>query len=429
MNYIILLFLYIFEQFVAYIYCNNKFIKKVSNSKVLIAYSLSFLVQYLVYFLDIPILNLLGFLLLNGLILFLCFKTTTLQALFNSVLLTAIMAGTEVFIIFIITYILKIDLSQINKDNLVLFITMCLTKSLYFFITYLFSKISIKESNKNSERSFALILVPISSIITMIAFTKISEISNFDDSINIIFVVVCLIQLFSNVAIFLLHEKVIKTIKSNAELKLEAEKAEIQYAYYTEIEKQNERSSILVHDIKNCLTNIKSLSNNSNNEEVIDYINSIYKIYSVEDIKQYTNNKLLNTIISRYANECSEKSIEFSADIRNINFSFLDDAELTALFDNLLQNSYEAAVNAEERFINLIVDIRNENYVIIKLSNSSSKEPKIIDDNLITTKSDYKIHGIGTKSIKKIVTKHNGSIAFNYDNESKVFTATIILAI
>ena len=429
MNSIIFFFLYIFEQFVAYIYCSNKFENKISNSKVFIAYSISFLVQYLINFLDIPTLNLIGFLVINGVIIFICFKTTALQALFNAVLLTAIMAGTEVFIMFIIIYILKIDLSQINKDNLILFIAMCLTKSLYFFIAYLFSKISIRESNKNSERSFALILVPISSIITMIAFTKISEISNFDDSINIIFVVVCLIQLFSNIAVFLLHEKVIKTIKRNVELKLEAEKAEIQYAYYTEIEKQNERSSILVHDIKNCLTNIKSLSNNSNNEEIIDYINSIYKIYSVEDIKQYTNNKLLNTIISRYANNCSENSIDFSADIRNNNFSFLDDAELTALFDNLLQKSYEAAIDADDKFINLVVDIRNENYVIIKLSNSSDKEPNIVDNNLITTKSNHELHGIGTKSIKKIVTKHNGSITFNYDNESKVFTATIILAI
>ena len=429
MNSIIFFFLYIFEQFVAYIYCSNKFENKISNSKVFIAYSISFLVQYLINFLDIPTLNLIGFLVINGVIIFICFKTTALQALFNAVLLTAIMAGTEVFIMFIIIYILKIDLYQISKDNLMLFIAMCLTKSLYFFIAYLFSKISIRESNKNSERSFALILVPISSIITMIAFTKISQMSNFNDRINIIFVAVCLIQLFSNIAVFLLHEKVIKTIKRNAELNLEAEKSKVQYAYYNEIKKQNEKSSILIHDIKNCLNNIKSLSNNSSNGEIINYIDSIYKLYSVENIREYSNNKLLNTIITRYADECKEKSINFSSDIKSVDFSFLDDAELTALFDNLLENSYEAAVCADDKFINLIVDIRNENYVMIKLSNSSDKEPNIVGNGLITTKSNRELHGIGTKSIKKIVNKHSGSINFNYNSESKVFTSTIILAI
>ena len=76
----------------------------------------------------------------------------------------------------------------------------------------------------------------------------------------------------------------------------------------------------------------------NDNSKAIEYIDSIYDGYDIKQIKKYSNNKLINVIVSRYAQLCYNNNIEFSADIRDVNFSFIKDSEITALFDNLFEN-------------------------------------------------------------------------------------------
>ena len=45
---------------------------------------------------------------------------------------------------------------------------------------------------------------------------------------------------------------------------------------------------------------------------------------------------------------------------------------------------------------------------------------------LITTKEDKKLHGFGTKSIKKIIKKYNAMYSWEYDEDNNEFVTTII---
>lgn len=56
----------------------------------------------------------------------------------------------------------------------------------------------------------------------------------------------------------------------------------------------------------------------------------------------------MNVIVSRYAQLCNDNNINLIVDIRNIDFSFITDSDLTALLDNLLENAYEAAKSSEK---------------------------------------------------------------------------------
>ena len=421
------IFAYIFEQFTSYIYCTNKFIKKAKSHYILFGYIISFIVQYSASFLENPLLNLTIFFLCNFFIVLSFFDSTVLQSLFTAFILSALMLITELLSVYIVDYLLGIDLFLFKSNQSIFFLITCSSKTFYFVISYLLSNISLKEHKVDSEKPYWLVLLPCISIITLYTLAKISSKINVDESLLYLFSIVSILQLISTIIVFLIYNRMIKTIKDNAELKIDNQNTKIKSDYYADIEKQYEKSSIIIHDIKNCLSYIKSLSEKNSNQEIINYINSVYNVYSVDTIKQYSKNKLLNTIISRYATKCFEDSITFSCDVRHIDFSFLDVAELTALFDNLLQNSYEAAIDTDEKFINLIVDIRNENYVMIKLSNSCIKEPRIINNNLITTKANTEIHGIGSKSIRNIVNRHDGSLQYNYDVKKKVFTSTVVL--
>ena len=200
----------------------------------------------------------------------------------------------------------------------------------------------------------------------------------------------------------------------NTELELEKQKLHINEEYYIELEKQYDSSNILIHDIKKCLGNIKGLLLQNDNSKAIEYIDSIYDGYDIKQIKKYSNNKLINVIVSRYAQLCYNNNIEFSADIRDVNFSFIKDSEITALFDNLFENAFEATKKCPNKFINIEVDYRNENYIFIKMLNSINNKPLFQNGVPITTKKDKKGHGIGIKSILKIVKKYHGNLDYTY---------------
>ena len=63
--------------------------------------------------------------------------------------------------------------------------------------------------------------------------------------------------------------------------------------------------------------------------------------------------------------------------------------------------------------------------MIIKISNSCYRKPKYINNILVSSKNTPRMHGIGTRSIKRVVAKYNGNLEIKYDNDTKTFTSVI----
>ncbi len=432
MNTICYLFIFIFEQFISFLYFKSKYTIKRNTWIVLFCYSLSFILQYVINLINIPYLNLLSFLICNLAIVLFCFNSTFKQSIFNVVLLEGIMMTTEIVVMYLFSSILGIDLLECKNNNLIIFLETATTKTLYFIITYIISK-SFEKNNHNSNSvnkySILLFLMPVSSIIVISSYAYLSFNYEINKTTNILFTCSSLIMLVSNIIIFIIHERIIDILIKNTELELEKQKTHINKEYYSELEKQYAASNILIHDIKKCLSNIKTLSVQGDNKQTIEYIDSIYKGYEIKKIRQYSNNKLVNVIVSRYAQLCYENNIDFFADIRNIDFSFIKDSEITALFDNLFENAFEAAQKSFEKFLKIEIDYKNENYIFIKISNSTSIKPYFQKGIPVTTKENKKHHGIGTKSISRIVKKHNGNLEYNYIENKNIFVTSILLKI
>lgn len=420
---------YFFEQFISYQYFNNKFEQKRNKKIIFLIYLSSFLFQFVVSFFNAPYSNLIAFFLSNLFVSMFCFDIKWKQSIFNVFLLTAIMISTELLAMYSFTVLLKIDLLECKDNDLILFIETVSTKTLYFLVANLFSKFAQKETKELKDYSIFLFILPATSVITTASFAYLSFKLEIDYTTNVLFVVLCLILLLSNIIIFLIHEKIIDTLTVNTELQLEKQKEKINREYYKKLEQQYDSSSILIHDIKRILANIKTLSLTENNENISEYINSIYHGYEIQSLQQYSKNKLANIIISRYASLCQDNNIDFNIDIRDIDFSFIPESDLTALLDNLLENSYEASKISSKKEINLIIDRRNEKYMIIKISNYSESSPKIKGNTIITSKENKMFHGIGTKSIERIVKRYDGNIKCNYSEDEHIFSVTILLKI
>lgn len=430
MNTICYLFIFIFEQFISYLYFKSKYEFKRKTWIIFICYFISFIVQYTTNLFNSPYLNLLSFFVCNLSIVLICFSSTLKQSLFDVVMLEGIMITTEVVIMYLFSSILEIDLLECKNNELIIFLETAATKILYFIIAYIISRFSKKADKYKSvinKYSVLLFLMPVSSILVISSYAYLSFNYNVNITTNFLFTFSSLIMLISNIIIFIIHERIIDVLIKNTELELEKQKLHINEEYYIELEKQYDSSNILIHDIKKCLGNIKGLLLQNDNSKAIEYIDSIYDGYDIKQIKKYSNNKLINVIVSRYAQLCYNNNIEFSADIRDVNFSFIKDSEITALFDNLFENAFEATKKCPNKFINIEVDYRNENYIFIKMLNSINNKPLFQNGVPITTKKDKKGHGIGIKSILKIVKKYHGNLDYTYIENENIFVTTILL--
>ena len=427
MAYICYILTYIFETLISIMYFSQKSECKHSNIHIVMGSTASVVIQFALSLSGIHYLNLLASILCNFLFCLLLYKTTIFQSLFNVLVLASTMLITELCVFYISRFVFGISISEHTNNNLTLWIQMASSKLLYFLVAYLIANLSTKENRTNLLKSLSLILLPLASISVLLGIVRITELFTLPDSVFLILSVATFLLLYSNLIVFWVHESIIKTEKENMEYKLQTQKAELDIEYYTILQNQYENSNILIHDIKRHLLSIKELANVNDCDNINAYIDNLYNEYQIKYLKKYSNHPIINAIINRYMMLCKDLGIDFYCDVRDIDFSFISNANLTSILDNLLENAFEATKESKNKTIELSIRKTNVNFVVIQLENSCSQSPKLKKGELQTTKANKDIHGYGIKSIKRIAKDYDGMINHSYDPETMIFTFTVVL--
>ncbi|RGM21658.1 MULTISPECIES: sensor histidine kinase [Eubacteriales] len=423
---------HIFEAIISYIFFSNKFTSKLNNNAMFLCFFSSSLVQFIINLVsDNNFTNLIGFIACNILLCIFCFNTNIFQSIYATILLTSIMFITEMCVLFLAMIIFKIDFSNIESNSMTFVLVSGSSKLLFFFVAYFVSKLSIKENKENLKlnKTNMLFFLPMASILIMGGMSYIALKYELDEYAYILFVVGTILLMYSNIVVFLVHESVLQTQAENTSLKLQKQKSEIDTEYYSILQNQYENSNILIHDIKRHLLSIKELSNEKDFEGINKYIDNLYENYQIKYLRIYSDNKLINAIINRYMNTCKDKTIDFYCDIRDIDFSFMSDNDITSLLDNLLENAIEATQNANNKKIELTVKPINTNYIVINAWNYCSSAPNLKDGKLQTTKSNKFIHGYGIKSIERIAKQYDGNVSHSFNPDEMKFTLSVVLKI
>ena len=199
------------------------------------------------------------------------------------------------------------------------------------------------------------------------------------------------------------HDYAVKSRRYAEQTKNEYQLWKNRDEYYSELEEQNKGSRA-------------------------DYISEISDDYNVSNPIDYCKDATLNLITHRFYEKCKANGIRFDVNIREIKLDFMTAPDVTALFDNLLENAFEAAIISEEKQIDFTAYLRNQNFIIIHLTNSCDVKPEYENGELKTTKSSP-FHGIGTRSIKRIVKKYDGDIDMSFNEQEGTFESVIMLRI
>ena len=420
---VISVFSYIIEFLTALIYFND-----ISNPKikrkyaVLIGAGLYFAGYIIFNTVGRPILNAFIFILINFLFSLLCYETGIKASILSSLFLTAMMSGTEFLTMNILSFAHEGDINAYKSNIATLTVMLLFSKTMYFSVSKLSTTLGFYlGAVKKSRVPAFLFLFPLCSLVVLETFWII--LSNNEVSKTVEFVVYSssIAMVLSVILTFVFYGRTTKQLAEFYKAQNENQRIATDAAYYAILDKQNEELKTVLHDEKNHLSVIKSLANQP---EVSEYIDQIYGQIAENSLFGNTGNKILDLIINKYQYICKNAGIDFYVSIKTANLSYIESSDLTTLLGNILDNAVEAAKNSEHRKIDLSLNKMN-GFDILTCINSSSNKPRVVGNNLKTTKKEANLHGLGIKSIKRIVKKYHGSFEWSYDDAQEEFTVYV----
>ena len=185
-----------------------------------------------------------------------------------------------------------------------------------------------------------------------------------------------------------------------------------------------EELKIIKHDLKHVLITISQLMSNNQLEEANNYIQNFTEIIdTVADTKKYSNNPIIDSVISYYVSYCEKNGIKFNLQLDEFeNTLNISDLDFSVFISNCLENAVNATNKLSKNKEISFSLINNKNRFIMQIKNTYNGKIKLDKNNypMATTKN----HGIGTTSIKWFIKKYNWDL--NYEISKTHFTISIL---
>lgn len=348
-------------------------------------------------------------------------KKTT--ALLHSLLLPLYMMVGEFVTIVIVSKVFNLDFNDFNNDMLVYGVELFFAKLIYFILCIISIRIFSKNENIKNQNYLSIIIVPISNSLIMLVFRYIIYKIEITSTIYYLWILSVCLLVATSFFVFIIYHRTIRKTQEIAELKIETQKYESEKKTFELVATANEEMRRISHDYRNQLIRISSMDDADKIHRYIEpYLCEIDTVMKVGISK----NPTLDFIIGKYTMICNNKKITFYVDVKSSNLSYIRDYELTSLMCNLLDNAVESAQKSEKKKISLRIVAKNQLQDILIISNSCDEAPKQKAGKLLTSKPDKQFHGIGSKSILRVVKKYNGVYDWEYREENKIFETTII---
>lgn len=412
---------------VAFIYgffdIQNKYSKKVA---VGISFSLIFAFSNLMTIISlswIETLSLLILLLIGILEYFYLGKTW--EHILISITVAILLALNDVCMLTLMSRVLGVEYNElVVKDNLSRFLAVMITKITYFLVVTII--VSLKKRYPFMLHRIELLMIFSTLIISIILISLVRNIIyKFNDFYNeFLIILFCLILL--NIIQYYIIIYISKKNIDEKNMALMHTQVEMQEKNIHNLEKQYNEITKIRHDMKNYLSCALNLAKKSDdNKELIEYLKNLSKnkIDSVVDYVQI-NRRILSIIINSKIGVAKSKNINvrclIMSELKNIS-----DIDIGILIANLFDNAIEACEKNKNKSEIVIKIWESGSYYCIKIVNTVETDILINNPNLVTSKKNKKIHGIGINSVRDIVHKYNGIM--NFEQKSDKFYVYISL--
>ena len=293
------------------------------------------------------------------------------------------------------------------------------SKLVLVFLYYIVVSRIWKKSLLGSKKQYGLYLVMFAY--SMINFLIVAIIAM--DEKPIILTVIMGCTLFANM--YFLHFIKYSDERNYYKMQLEMMEQQERIQYENNMiqsEKYNEAVSIL-HDVDKHMKMIENLYQEDLKREALNYTNQIRQMLQPLVPFRYTDNHVLNCLLSDKKRVADRNDITFKIETDDVNIDFMKPIDITILFGNLIDNAIEASKACnKKRYIGLFIKEHNE-MLSVRIENYIEK-PVLIKNGIIDDTND-KRKGVGILNIQRCIEFYLGSII--YKSSDQMLVCDIIL--
>lgn len=272
---------------------------------------------------------------------------------------------------------------------------------LLIFICELFTEKIINE-RKHIEniQNFSLALVPICSIfmLCLLIYIKASTVFGL--------VIISVGLIMANFLIFHLYNMLSSTLSQKYENEVLRQKIQ-NYSNQIEIMLQGEEKvKALRHDMKHHMSELKLMAMENENKEIQRYIEDMEAFMENPNEIVSSGNVEIDSVLN-YMLQRAKKELHIVNAKVQIPAAVSHFFDLNVILGNLLENAIEAAMQTEEKQLDVSIKLK-QGVLWIKIENSFHGRLKKGEKGLMSTKDKAEQHGIGLSNVRKIVEKYNG---------------------
>lgn len=233
--------------------------------------------------------------------------------------------------------------------------------------------------------------------------------------------------LFINFFVFILCDHILKLQAMQTQTIL----LEQQINYYTNqyllAESAQKETLRFRHDLKNVLIGLQAKLETGEVSGSKQILNTLIDDFSSSKGIAHSGNLIIDSIINYKHQVASSVNIPFQLDLRFPAEIVLDPTAISVILGNALDNAIEACqrIHSGKRYIKIQMHYQHES-LFIHIENTYAGSIRTnISGKICSTKSNYKSHGIGLKSIHDMVEKMQGLLDISFDHN--IFQLEIVL--
>ncbi len=186
----------------------------------------------------------------------------------------------------------------------------------------------------------------------------------------------------------------------------------LQYENYRMSAESVELVNQKYHDLKHQIEVLRRVGSDEERNAYLDTMEEEIKAYEVQN---KTGNKVLDILLTTKSAQCQRLGISLTCVAEGAEMEFMHPMDISALFGNALDNAIESVSKINDpdmRLIHMSV-VRQKSFLRIRIENCFEGDIQFENGMPVTNKKDRGMHGYGTKSIRKIAERYNGSMTID----------------
>ncbi len=181
------------------------------------------------------------------------------------------------------------------------------------------------------------------------------------------------------------------------------------------------------HDMRHHLTVIEGLLKQDDSDKALDYISQLNDSFGEADAERYCVNPEINAVMSEYAARAKNAGCKITQKLRLPETLPFEASDVCIILANVIENAINACreLPEEKCYINVSAEYVNDRRLMLLVENPCEKSIEFDESNLPVMENNSDEHGIGLRSVKRIVEKYNGIMRCMLDNGEFVFQTVL----